>query len=46
MIAVDIFVDTNILICAHDLDAGEKYNRASQLVRHFWERREVPSLSI
>ena len=46
MIAVDTFVDTNILIYAHDLDAGEKHDKASQLVRDFWDRREVPSLSI
>ena len=41
MIAVDTFVDTNILIYAHDLDAGEKHDKASQLVRDFWDRREV-----
>lgn len=46
MIAVDIFIDTNVLIYAHDLDAGEKHDRASQLVRGFWERREIPSLSV
>lgn len=31
MTAVDIFIDTNILIYAHDLDAGDKHHRASQL---------------
>ncbi len=46
MIAVDIFVDTNILIYAHDLDADDKHDKALQLVRQFWERREVPALSI
>jgi predicted nucleic acid-binding protein len=46
MIAVDIFIDTNILIYAHDLDAGEKHDKASQLIRDIWDRREVPSLSI
>ncbi len=46
MIAVDIFLDTNILIYAHDLDAGDKHDKALQLVRQFWDRREVPSLSI
>ena len=46
MIAVDIFIDTNILIYAHDVDAGEKHDKASQLVRDFWDRRAVPSLSI
>lgn len=46
MIAVDIFIDTNILIYAHDLDAGEKHDKASQLVHDFWDRRAVPSLSV
>ncbi|MCZ6872679.1 MAG: PIN domain-containing protein [bacterium] len=46
MIAVDIFIDTNILIYAHDLEAGEKHDKALQLVRDFWQRREIPSLSI
>jgi predicted nucleic acid-binding protein len=46
MIAVDIFVDTNILIYAHDLDAGDKHDTALQLIRQFWERREIPTLSI
>jgi predicted nucleic acid-binding protein len=46
MIAVDIFIDTNILIYAHDLDAGEKHDKASQLMRDLWDRREVPSVSI
>lgn len=34
------FVDTNILIYAHDLDAGEKYQRAAGLVRDLWENGE------
>jgi predicted nucleic acid-binding protein len=46
MIAVDIFIDTNILIYAHDLDAGAKHVKASQLIHNFWDQREVPSLSI
>ncbi len=46
MTAVDIFIDTNILIYAHDLDAGDKHHRASQLLRDFWDRRNVPCLSI
>jgi predicted nucleic acid-binding protein len=46
MIAVDIFIDTNILIYAHDLDAGAKHVKALQLIRDLWHRREVPSLSI
>ena len=46
MIAVDLFIDTNILIYAHDLEAGDKHDKALQLVRGIWERREVPALSI
>jgi predicted nucleic acid-binding protein len=46
MIAVDIFIDTNILLYAHDLDADDKYHTASQLVRGLWEERKVPALSI
>jgi predicted nucleic acid-binding protein len=34
-----VFLDTNILVYAHDLDAGAKYARASELVEHLWETR-------
>mgnify|MGYP006290418399 CR=1 FL=1 len=34
-----VFVDTNILIYAHDLDAGEKQKVASKLVQKAWEQR-------
>ncbi len=33
------FVDTNILVYAHDLSAGEKYTKAKQLVQGFWESK-------
>lgn len=46
MIAVDLFIDTNILIYAHDLEAGDKHDKALQLIRGIWERREIPALSI
>ena len=32
-----LFVDTNILIYAHDLDAGTKNSKASQLLINLWE---------
>lgn len=32
-----VFVDTNILLYAHDRDAGEKGQRASSVVRQLWE---------
>ena len=31
------FVDTNILICAHDLDSGMKHETAAALLRQLWE---------
>jgi predicted nucleic acid-binding protein len=35
--SVKIFVDTNILIYAHDLDAGSKHETAADLLRQLWE---------
>lgn len=35
----DVFVDTNVLIYAHDADAGRKHELASSLVRELWESR-------
>ena len=34
------FVDTNILLYAHDVTAGEKHSRARSLVEELWETRE------
>jgi predicted nucleic acid-binding protein len=34
-----IFVDTNILVYAHDADAGEKHAAAAQAVAELWEYR-------
>ena len=42
----DVFVDTNVLVYAHDRDAGEKHVKAARLIAGFWERRERPSVSI
>lgn len=36
--SVEAFVDTNVLIYAHDLDAGEKREAAAALLRDLWER--------
>lgn len=33
-----IFVDTNILIYAHDRDAGIKHDIAVTLIKEFWEK--------
>ncbi len=34
-----VFVDTNILIYAHDASAGEKHRRARALVERLWDSR-------
>jgi predicted nucleic acid-binding protein len=34
------FVDTNVLIYAHDVDAGAKRGVASSLVRELWQARQ------
>ena len=33
------FVDTNVLVYAHDVTAGSKHERAIQLVSELWENR-------
>jgi predicted nucleic acid-binding protein len=43
---VDVFIDTNILVYAHDKDGGERHTRAVALIEGCWQRRERPSLSI
>lgn len=35
----DTFVDTNVLIYAYDLDAGDKHRRAAILLQGLWEER-------
>ena len=34
-----VFVDTNILVYAHDLDAGNKHDQAAEIVSQLWEFR-------
>ncbi|OGO34266.1 MAG: twitching motility protein PilT [Chloroflexi bacterium RBG_16_57_11] len=34
------FVDTNVLIYAHDRSAGPKHERSKQLLRELWENRK------
>jgi len=36
------FVDTNVLVYAHDVTAGDKHTRARALVEELWETREGP----
>lgn len=35
----NVFLDTNILIYAHDLDAGNKHHIAQKVVKDLWEKR-------
>ena len=34
-----VFVDTNILIYAHDLDAGQRNTLSADILRYLWENR-------
>jgi predicted nucleic acid-binding protein len=34
-----VFVDSNVLIYAHDLDAGDKHRRAVEVIRALWDDR-------
>jgi predicted nucleic acid-binding protein len=34
-----VFVDTNVLVYAHDADAGEKHSLAKELLSQLWETR-------
>ncbi len=43
--AVAVFVDTNILVYAHDAAAGAKHERAKHLVAAFWLAAEKPAIS-
>ncbi len=35
-----VFVDTNVLVYAHDLDAGEKREVAARVLRALWENKQ------
>jgi len=35
----NIFIDTNILVYAHDLDAGDKHEEASKIIYQLWESK-------
>jgi predicted nucleic acid-binding protein len=35
----ETFVDTNILVYAHDLDAGKKHDIANKIISQLWESR-------
>ena len=42
----EIFIDTNILVYAHDRDAGKRHERAKQLVTDLWRQEQWPSVSV
>ena len=46
MSAEHIFVDTNILVYAHDADAGENHEAASAKVRALWDQPYPPAISV
>jgi predicted nucleic acid-binding protein len=45
MSAEHIFVDTNILVYAHDADAGDKHKAAAEKVAELWDRPYPPAIS-
>jgi predicted nucleic acid-binding protein len=42
----DVFIDTNVIVYAHDLDAGEKHATAKRLVAEMWRSKSLPWLSV
>lgn len=41
-----VFVDTNILVYAHDHDALEKHEKAKALIAELWHRPLMPAISV
>lgn len=41
-----IFVDTNLLVYAHDRDAAEKHEKAKSLIAELWNRPLMPAISV
>jgi len=44
--SADVFIDTNVLVYAHDLDAGEKHEKAKRLLSGFWQSKPLPWISV
>jgi predicted nucleic acid-binding protein len=42
----DVFVDANILVYAHDRDAGVKHAQARQRVAELWQAETMPWVSV
>lgn len=41
-----IFVDTNLLVYAHDRDAADRHEKAKTLVAELWCRPMLPAISV
>jgi len=41
-----VFIDTNILVYAYDVQAGEKHKIAASIIERLWHFRLLPSISI
>jgi predicted nucleic acid-binding protein len=41
-----VFVDTNILVYAHDRDAGSKHLKSKEILEALWNRPLLPCISI
>jgi len=41
-----LFIDTNVLVYAHDLDAGKKHDKAKSLVGELWNSGPLPWISV
>jgi predicted nucleic acid-binding protein len=39
------FVDTNVIVYAHDFDAGNKHLRAQELIKEAWRKPYPPAIS-
>ena len=46
MASRQVFVDTNILVCAHDRDAADKHLRAKEKVAYLWHLPVAPAISV
>lgn len=46
MPAEHLFVDTNVLVYAHDLDAGKKHDVAASRIKELWNQDMAPSVSV
>ena len=42
----ELFIDTNVLVYAHDLDAGKKHDKAKSLIADLWRSDPLPWISV